>query len=46
MVGNPSGPLGQLPYKAEQLLLAGFKAPSIAKYHKILAKTDKLFHFG
>ena len=24
----PSGPLGQLPYKAEQLLLAGFDTPS------------------
>ncbi len=30
MVGNPSGPLGQLPYKAEQLLLAGFDTPSVA----------------
>ena len=27
-MGNPSGSLGQLPYKAEQLILAGFATPS------------------
>ena len=27
-MGNPSGPLGQLPYKAEEFFLAGFATPS------------------
>ena len=27
-MGNPSGPAGHLPYKAEEFFLAGFATPS------------------